>query len=230
MLKLIKFYLCLLVLPLNVVFSGEVCKLGNCSDGSRAYVQPYSEQRAFIDGYEGRCGQTTAANLFKMHCNKDLYSPNLLNGYFNDITPGVRPATLADGLNKIFDRNHISCPFSGRWSVYEATDEADFLDLINKGLGQINYGGRKWQSFKRKRIQVMAERSPLAVLVIPSWGEKGKSLHWITIVDMYFLKNTCYMIYNDDGYQFKTTCKRVANMASKTLLGPISPYTVIKFD
>ena len=71
---------------------------GKCPDGSTSFQQPDSQG---IGGWEGKCGQTAASNILKMHCGENI-SPKSVGHYFDDSTPGVYPDTAAKGLNRLF--------------------------------------------------------------------------------------------------------------------------------
>ena len=209
------------------------CPKNLCEDNSISYKQPDSEG---IGGWEGKCGQTAAANLMRMHCGLNK-PPESLKSYFNDSTPGVQPTTLKRGLNTLLSIFSPTCP-KGGWEVIESTDRNSFLKTVSLSLKRDSVGTYLWTGFKRRRIlkngsgKTVSSRkistSPVAVL-ISSDGDK-KSLHWITVVDMYWYEGVCRMIYNTWQEQHEASCHAVSNWASNTNLLNIKPFTVVRLN
>ena len=135
---------------------------------------------------------------------------------------------MEKGLNHLFSLYKNWCP-DATWEVVEAKGQNDFLSVVTNSLNRHHQGGKDWTPFERKRLQTVTQRSPLAVLIKPYGSKKGTSLHWITIIDMYHQRGICYMIYNDDGSQYRATCHAVRRWAYEArLLGAVAPYTVVR--
>ena len=121
--------------------------------------------------YEGLCGPVAAANVMYPMCNK-VFSPTEASrlGYFDDITPGTRMSTLADGLNRIFRENSRHCPTRGQWKTYQSDSGYSFLNsaLANMRSRRSKYG-----------------KTPF-IAIIKSLG--SSSLHYVSVVDIFFVK------------------------------------------
>lgn len=73
---------------------------GNCnklSDGTYSWEQPASRG---IAGWEGRCGQTAAANLLTIRGTKWVSPQQVIDSAW-DGTPGSKPATLLRAVRKL---------------------------------------------------------------------------------------------------------------------------------
>tara|TARA_B100000925_G_scaffold143626_1_gene107580 strand:- start:7842 stop:8675 length:834 start_codon:yes stop_codon:yes gene_type:complete len=217
-----------------------ICENTICPDGTTSFRQPKSEG---IKGSEGKCGQTAAANLFKAFCNIDA-PPTLLDNFFWDPTPGVHPNTLELGMNNIWRADKIhrdrreeksTCPI-GVWKKRVAADANDFLGLINYGLRKKHRNSRgaftqpKRNRFPKNSLSKPVDVSPLAVLIESDGKKDGLSLHWVTVVDMYYLNNDCRIIYNTWEEQYDTSCSDFSKKASKTTFGSLEPYTVVRLE
>lgn len=207
-----------------------------CDDGTVSYYQPSKNPgvKSKKSSYEGLCGPTAAANLAYAYCEKNFfYSLQIAGRYFNDITPGVRPDTLASGLNKLFKRNS-EC-MSGEWKYYYSTSRYDFLDNIYYHLNSgDSYITKSRANGTKKKI------SPFAALISPNDGE---TLHWVTVVDIYGYKpnimdsykdKDCKVLYNEYARQTLKSCKRFVEMSNSVdnsfLTSGLSEYTTIKFE
>ncbi len=62
---------------------------GFCKDGTVSYEQPKSTG---LGGWEGKCGQTAAANIVYGMCNVPSDPRNQSGTYMRDFTPGVAPS------------------------------------------------------------------------------------------------------------------------------------------
>ena len=216
------------------------CRNEICPDGTISYEQPDSE--GFKDS-EGKCGQTAAANLFKTYCGLNA-PPKLIDNFFWDPTPGVHPDTLEAGMNNIWRADKIhrnrrgeksTCPV-GVWEKRVATDANDFLGLINSSLRkkykntQGVFSQPKRNRFPENSLSKPVEVSPLAVLIETDGKKDGVSLHWVTVVDKYYVGNDCRIIYNTWNDQYDTSCSDFATKASKTTFGSLEPFTVVRLE
>lgn len=105
--------------------------------------------------YNGRCGETAAANIVTMISKKT--SPNSVAKLMSDLTPGTKPKTLQSYLQE-------NAP--GNWQV-GLVPELDALSTL-KDLTV------------RGTFKAANKRSPLAALI----QLEGYRLHWVTIVDV----------------------------------------------
>ena len=103
--------------------------LRRCDDGTVSFLQPESEGWY---GNEGKCGQTAASNVLFMYCGLAGHPKWYSDRFLNDITPGVRPGTLENGLNTIFTEEP-ACP-GGTWRIRIGSNYNDFLYEIERGL------------------------------------------------------------------------------------------------
>jgi hypothetical protein len=192
-----------------------------CDDNTISFKQPPSPDEW---GYEGKCGQTAAANVLAAYCKNYFHPHNDLNRYFSDITPGVNPQSLRLGLNQLF-YNLPSCPRDFSWSTHNYRSEKYFLLGLSNGL-QLKLGN----NYIRERLREdgsKVRRTPVIVLE----SSDGKTLHWVTIVDMIKTHDKCQVIINDHGRQRKDSCEKQAARAKKVeevLGGIFHPYKLIK--
>jgi hypothetical protein len=186
-----------------------------CSDLTISFLQPNSTG---INGWNGKCAQTTISNITGMLCNRFI-SPSTIDSYAYDFTPGNRPATNLKALNKIFAENSEmengkknNCP-KGNWKEYIASNENQYIENLKSSLW---YGPGK---AKRKRQNGTTIRiTPVAVLISASL----KSHHWVTLVD--FRKNNsdrfgCDALLNTWGKQKVMTCSDLAKFGDTILFG-----------
>ena len=140
-----------------------------CGDGTIT-MSLESNNDKFV--YEGLCGPVAAANVMYPLCHKKIFSPvdAARLGYFDDLTPGTRMSTLADGLNRIFEENSRYCPNSGKWRSYQSDQGYKFLNhaISNMRSRRSEYG-----------------KTPF-IAVIKSLGAKG--LHYVTVTDIFFTR------------------------------------------
>jgi hypothetical protein len=211
-----------------------------CPDGTISFEQPDSEG---IADMEGKCGQTAAANLYRTYCKLNA-SPKLLDKFFYDAGPGVAPKTLVSGLNNLWLADRIyrikykqkrTCP-DGTWNKRIAKNEHDFLYFISRSLRKKyknksgNYTQPKRKRFFKNNSGETSPVSPLAVLIETDGKKGGFGLHWVTVVDMYYINNECRIIYNTWNRQYDSSCSSFSKKASKTTLGPLRPYTLIRLE
>lgn len=72
-----------------------------CKDGTRSAVQPRDVTSIWDNfDYEGQCGPTAAANVVGMMCGTNI-SPDTAARFGNDITPGWKPSTLKNAMNRL---------------------------------------------------------------------------------------------------------------------------------
>lgn len=252
MLKVFFFAFIISTIP-QITFSGEPCncetdysdfKTDNCDqkiesegtshwqcqDGSYSFSQPSSngdgiEWRGQTYNTEGKCGQTTFANIVKNICGiyadpatveysymHALHRPPqgyewflgplmfLLKRDAVDKFPGTLPGSLVDALNSFFSDYPNLCGH-GKWEKFRASSGDNFIKNIAHGL-QLR---GKEKPFKITRLNgQVVERSPVAVLI--KFPNKD-SLHWITVVDYEVApENGCVLTYNAEGVQYKTSC------------------------
>jgi hypothetical protein len=192
-------------LKLNVLTQVKVYQ---CDDETISHSQPSNTN------YEGLCGPTSGANAFHAYCQNLIVDPKLISEkYFWDITPGVRPDVLKNGLNRMFS-NNPEC-IKGRWKYYYVTNRWDFLDSLYYEVRRGN-GTLKRLIAKDKKVV----RSPVLVLTTAS----NKNLHWVTVVDIIgykpnilnsdYEKPSCQVIYNDSGTQTTEACSTFVKRAN----------------
>lgn len=203
--------------------------LRRCNDGTVSFVQPKSTG---ICDAEGKCGQTSAANIMYMYC-KLITSPKAYtNAYLSDYTPGVRPDTMKEGLNKMFNKNWKECPQEhGSWHYYDSYDyESDYIDAVERGLKpsfKSDYVVKRTRANGKK-----IKRTPVALLIRNPGGEE---LHWITVVDVIRGKTgpkTCHMVVNHWDDQYEVPCSKIAKWSrgvANSYGVLFNKYVVLKF-
>ncbi len=197
-------------------------KLRRCNDGTVSFVQPPSEGWW---GAEGKCGQTSVSNIIYMFCKRAADPKTYVDHYLSDITPGVRPGTLASGLNDIFNKLD-GCP-NVDWDVEVENNERNYIKQIERSL-QTNKSMPN--QVKRKREDgTEVYRKPVSLLIRVPNSKKG--LHWVTAVDLVREKNSCNIFINHWDDQYKVPCHLIAKWsrgvgASFGLI--LDSYTIIK--
>tara|TARA_Y100000768_G_C23989959_1_gene691721 strand:- start:3531 stop:4463 length:933 start_codon:yes stop_codon:yes gene_type:complete len=119
----------------------------------------------------GPCGPTVGSVMLAGYCGR-VFNPFDAQelGYFEDITPGTRPGTMRNSLNRLFRENSSACP-AGDWTVYDTDNGYDFLNL----------------SINRMRTQNSRySKAPFVALV----RARGLSLHYFPIVNIYFVNSS----------------------------------------
>ncbi len=172
--------------------------LRRCKDGTVSFIQP-SSQGVFNN--EGRCGQTAASNLLYSYCHLAAHPESYSNYFLGDVTPGVRPKTMLDGINKIFENNRSHCP-TGKWISVKSKNSDAFLDSIESGLTPKS----SFKNLTRRTREGGEEilRSPVLALVR---NPGGRIPHWLTIVDLLDRNNSsCTVVVNQWDDQFKIPC------------------------
>lgn len=152
--------------------------LNICMDGSISFTQPKSTG---INGYEGKCGQTAAANIASMLCEED-FSPIAIDKLFKDVTPGVHPRTLIKGLNKIV-KSSQNCLSKKTLTLSYAKNESDYIEKIQNA------------------------QTPVAILIR---NPGGQVLHWVTIINSFESSEGCRFRVNHWGGQFIVPCEIIS--------------------
>lgn len=197
-------------------------KLRRCKDGTVSFVQPPSEGWW---GAEGKCGQTSVSNIIYMFCKRAADPKAYVDHYLSDITPGVRPGTLTDGLNDIFGKLG-GCP-NVDWDIEVENNERHYINQIERSL-RTNKSLPNLVKRKRKDGSEIL-RKPVSLLIRVPSSKKG--LHWVTAVDLVREKNKCDIFINHWDDQFKVPCHLMAKWsrgvgASFGLI--LDSYTIIK--
>lgn len=173
--------------------------LNHCLDQTISYTQPKSTG---INGYEGKCGQTAAANIASMLCEEN-FSPIRIDKVFKDVTPGVHPRTLVRGLNRIVNKSQ-NCLSQKKFKLVYANNEQNYIQ------------------------QISMSDSPVAILIR---NPGGQVLHWVTIVDTFYNNHECKFTINHWGGQYVVPCKIIARWSRgvKDSYGAVlRQYTLIK--
>ncbi|HAZ11332.1 MAG: hypothetical protein A2X86_20360 [Bdellovibrionales bacterium GWA2_49_15] len=170
-----------------------------CDDGTVSFLQPDSEGWF---GNEGKCGQTAASNVLYMYCGLAGHPNWYSNRFLSDVTPGVRPGTLENGLNTIFNEES-ACP-GGTWRIQVGSSYNDFLSKIEAGLTpKFNHKGLITRS---RGSGEKVKRSPVVAL-LRSPGSRG--LHWVTITDILNRgTNSCQLVLNHWDDQYIVPCHK----------------------
>jgi hypothetical protein len=176
--------------------------LRRCKDGTVSFVQPPSE------GWfkqEGKCGQTAASNLMYMHCRLIGSPSGYMEQFLTDVTPGVHPRTLSNGLNTIFKREAGKCADQYKWESVRANNEKAYFQNIERSLYAYPHHPRLITRTRADGSKVL--RSPLALLLrVPN----TKVLHWVTVVDLIQSDKSCEMFLNHWDNQYTVPCTEVA--------------------
>ncbi len=210
----------------NITNEDELRNLNmrRCSDGTVSFLQPDSEGWF---GNEGKCGQTAASNVLYMYCGLVGHPKWYSDRFLSDITPGVRPGTLENGLNTIFSEES-ACP-GGTWRVKTGSSYNDFLAKIENGLTpKFNHSGliTRTRSSGEK-----VKRSPVIAL-LRSPG--GQNLHWVTITDILNrTSDSCQLVVNHWDDQYVVPCNKFARWswgAYDSYAVLFDPYTILTFE
>lgn len=196
--------------------------LRRCEDGSISFVQPDSEG---YQGWEGKCGQTAAANSVYHLCQTAFSPDEDLDKFLSDITPGVLPKTLRRGLTKIIAENKSYCP-QGQWKVQHARNNKDFINHVAKNI-KPNYSTNTINILNRDGLTRYT--NPVITLIV---DPGTKFLHWVTIVDMEQKENSCHFYINHWSSQYRVPCEIFATWSSR--VGKVYPiilrsYTTVSF-
>jgi len=194
-----------------------------CKDQSTSFKQP---DGTGINGYEGRCGQTSAANVTFYYCKQALHPVIDINSFFSDPGPGVAPRTLRDGLNDIFKSSHRSCPQNGNWKRVSYKDSSAYIKGIESGLNakvEFKHKLRRYRSDGK-----LAFTTPIPVLIA-----QGSYLHWVTIIDLVKTGKECKVVYVDQGTQSEVSCDSMAKSSyevGRMWYPLLNSYTLIKYE
>jgi hypothetical protein len=185
-----------------------------CPDGTTSFPQPNSTGNG---GWNGYCGQTAVSNATGMLC-KRYFTPQTVDSYATDITPGNLPGTNLRALKKIFTESYTNvrqanpCP-SGTWKQHSPWTQQGLIDGIKDSL--LKGPGK----FQRRRLNgTTISITPVLVLI----GSGIDKLHWLTVVD--FRNNPqdrfgCDVVMNTWGNQKLMTCENLADYGNTLLLG-----------
>lgn len=211
--------------------------VGRCSDGTISFHQPSTYKGSERKGsYEGLCGAVASANVFHAYCDETFLIPAEIGPkYFYDITPGIRPDTLVSGLNELFNKHRSKC-VSGNWNHYYATNRWDFINRLDRAIGQ---GRSNWmrRPYPNRRPYKV---SPVIVLISKN---NADTLHYVTVTDVRYDKNydfnesehqnKCKVYYNDYKKSRSTTCKNFASWArqvdNSTFTSWMKEYNYFKY-
>lgn len=210
-----------------------------CEDGTVSFSQStrYSKRKEKKDNYESLCGAVAAANVFHAYCDKLFVNHvKIAEKYFYDITPGIRPSTLTNGLTEMFENNK-EC-MEGVWKNYYSTNRWDFLDSLY-------YEVRRGNGYWVRKINTVAEARRSPVIVLISKNSDAKILHYVTVVDIIgynpnsgdqdaYTSDKCKVIYNDFGSQTSKSCHKFVQYANQVdnqlFTMTLNEYTHLVFE
>ena len=198
--------------------------LRRCLDQTVSFVQPKSRG---VEGWEGKCGQTSAANMLYMHCRL-VQSPEAFDRVMGDVTPGVHPRTLRRGLKKVYSQYSDHCP-DHKWSKSASNG---FSQFVAQGDGQLRAIDFRNSISRRRENGDLVIRSPLASLIRTPGS---KTLPWVTIVDIQGQLNnsSCKMIINHWDDQFEVPCSKMGAWSkgvSETYPVILKKYTLVHLN
>lgn len=174
--------------------------LRRCQDASVSFIQPNSDG---WNGWEGKCGQTAGANSLFHYCRVAKDPDSYIDEYLRDLTPGVRPATLKKGLNKLFKKFSNCGEFN--FKKYALKTRENFIAFIKQKIIPKNYFPN---ILSLQRFGEIRQRQPVMVLV---QNPGGKYLHWVTVFDMIEKNNQCHFIVNHWDDQYTVPCNDLAD-------------------
>lgn len=186
-----------------------------CEDGTVSFDQNtrYSDRKEKKDDYESLCGAVAAANVFHAYCDELFVNHvKIADKYFGDITPGIRPDTLEDGLNEMFE-NNSECK-GGEWKYYYSKTRWNFLNSL---YYELRRGHSLWN--RKQEDGSVQNRAPVIVLIAKD--KDADILHYVTVVDLIgytpksgdYESDNCKVIYNDFGSQKKKSCETFVKWA-----------------
>jgi len=179
--------------------------LRRCIDGSVSFKQP---KATGINGYEGKCGQTSASNTLFHICKRAFSPKDEIEKYLKDITPGVLPKTLRRGMKNIFTDNKQFCPTS-MWKKLSAKSSSKFIGEVKQAIFP-RYSHPNLLVITRNGRRLL--RNPIMALI---QNPGGKYLHWVTIIDIESNRNECNFIVNHWDNQYRVSCKKFASWSGK---------------
>lgn len=174
--------------------------LRRCRDGSVSFIQPNSEG---WNGWEGKCGQTAAANTLFHFCRVAKDPNQYIDEYLSDLTPGVLPKTLRKGLSSIFSKFSFCANVEFRSKSFRTND--NFISFVKQKIIP-NMSHPRMLTITRDGLQRL--RQPVLVLV---QNPGTKYLHWVTIIDQIDRNRTCNFIVNHWDAQYMVPCTDLAN-------------------
>jgi hypothetical protein len=186
-----------------------------CPDGTPSFNQPDSTGNG---GWNGYCGQTAVSNLTAMLC-KRYFTPETVDSYATDVTPGNLPGTNLRALKRIFTESYTNvrsanpCPKNGKWKAHSPWTEQGLINGVKRALFQ---GPGKVQR-KRSNGSTISI-TPVGLLI----GSGIDKLHWVTVVDFHSNPQDrfgCDVVMNTWGNQKVMTCENLARYANTMLLG-----------
>ncbi len=184
-----------------------------CEDGTVSFDQPTSTG---INGWNGFCGQTAAANTGAMICYRYTH-PTLFDDYADDLTPGSRPGTVRAGLAKYFAEG--GCP-SGRWQNRSPWTANGFFEELRSALWLT-----RGKSLRRRENGTSVRFTPVPVLI----SSGLQAMHWVTVVDLVADREDiygCNLVMNTWGSQRVMTCKDFIDYA----MNPAFGYRYLRFE
>ncbi len=188
-----------------------------CGDSTISFVQPATES----NGWEGKCGPTSTANVVSMRCQGGSLTVKEVNSFAGDITPGWTPQTLIFALNTIFmkyrdgrrNTSGLVCP-KGQWAEIVSFSGTDFINDLKSSILPLDEAG----SISRTR----EDGSHIRISPTPVFIEAGLTgMHWVTLVDMLSDPSDAYgcaVRINTYGEQETLSCTKFVYYAN-TLLG-----------
>lgn len=174
--------------------------LRRCRDNSVSFVQPKSEG---WNGWEGKCGQTAAANTLFHYCRIAKDPDSYVGEYMGDITPGVRPGTLRKGMNKLFKKFSSCGNFEFEKKSFRKRD--DYISYIKQKLISQNIYPSTLTIMRNNESRL---RQPVITLI---QNPGSKYLHWVSVVDQIDLNNQCHFIVNHWDDQYTVPCNDLAD-------------------
>ena len=163
--------------------------------------------------------------MIYMFCKRAADPKAFVDHYLSDVTPGVRPGTLTDGLNSIFGKLG-GCP-NVDWNIEVENNEDNYINQIERSLRT----NRSLPNLVKRKRKDGTEifRKPVSLLMRVPSSKKG--LHWVTAVDLVRKQNKCHIFINHWDDQFKVPCHLMAKWsrgvgASFGLI--LDSYTIIK--
>lgn len=198
--------------------------LRRCRDRSISFVQPSSDGAG---GWEGKCGQTFGANSLFMYCRVAVDPATYFSRYFRDITPGVRPATLRRGMNKISKKFENDCFSSSQiWKTFYSRNESQFIAKVESLLEARYSLPRQTEIHRNGNIYI---NNPVGALI---QNPGGNYLHWVTIVDVLKTNNSCKFVINHWDNQYQVPCSTFASWSrnvGKTYPIILKSYSLITY-
>ena len=159
---------------------------------------------------------------------KKIVDPNkYFTPILRDITPGVLPRTLQQGMKKAFPALGTECPIlMGRWST-NSYSQNDFIDTVIE-LNIPKYSHENQLTITRDEQRY--KRNPVGLLI---QNPGGKLLHWVMVIDVVDKNNQCNFIINHWDNQYKVPCdevKKWSGRVGRTYPFILKSYTVVSYN